>query len=113
MKRFSFFSLLLILVLSVGAQELPQDPAVRIGKLKNGLTYYIRHNEKELGLADFYIAQCVGSIQEEPRQRGLAHFLEHVSFNMRRFYLLLPQRSLVRSLGQEMVSNCQCIPHLS
>ena len=81
MKRFSFFSLLLILVLSVGAQELPQDPAVRIGKLKNGLTYYIRHNEKELGLADFYIAQRVGSIQEEPRQRGLAHFLEHMAFN--------------------------------
>ena len=65
-----------------GAQEqLPQDPAVRTGKLKNGLTYYIRHNAKEPGLADFYIAQRVGSILEEPRQRGLAHFLEHMAFN--------------------------------
>jgi len=57
------------------------DPEVRMGKLKNGLTYYIRHNGKEPGLADFYIAQRVGSIQEEPRQRGLAHFLEHMAFN--------------------------------
>ena len=65
-----------------GAQDpLPQDPDVRTGKLKNGLTYYIRHNDKEPGLADFYIAQRVGSIQEEPRQRGLAHFLEHMAFN--------------------------------
>ncbi len=63
------------------AQPLPQDPNVRTGKLKNGLTYYIRHNAKEAGLADFYIAQRVGAIQEEPRQRGLAHFLEHMAFN--------------------------------
>ncbi|MBR1468843.1 MAG: insulinase family protein [Prevotella sp.] len=60
---------------------LPQDPAVRKGTLKNGMTYYIRHNAKEAGLADFYIAQRVGSILEEPRQRGLAHFLEHMAFN--------------------------------
>ena len=64
------------------AQELlPQDPMVRKGTLKNGFTYYIRHNAKEPGLADFYIAQRVGSILEEPRQRGLAHFLEHMAFN--------------------------------
>ena len=44
-------------------------------------SYYIRHNDKEAGLADFYIAQRVGSILEEPRQRGLAHFLEHMAFN--------------------------------
>ena len=63
------------------AQPLPQDPCVRKGQLKNGMTYYIRQNTKEAGLADFYIAQRVGSIQEEPRQRGLAHFLEHMAFN--------------------------------
>ena len=63
------------------AQPLPQDPTVRKGTLKNGMTYYIRHNAKEAGLADFYIAQRVGSILEEPRQRGLAHFLEHMAFN--------------------------------
>ncbi len=71
----------LLLSLLATAQPLPQDPTVRKGKLKNGMTYYIRHNAKEAGLADFYIAQRVGSILEEPRQRGLAHFLEHMAFN--------------------------------
>ena len=59
----------------------PTDPNVRIGKLDNGLTYYIRHNEKPSGRADFYIAQKVGSVLEEEEQRGLAHFLEHMAFN--------------------------------
>ena len=60
---------------------LPTDPATRIGKLDNGLTYYIRHNEYPEHVANFYIAQRVGSIQEEDSQRGLAHFLEHMAFN--------------------------------
>ena len=80
MKKIPFCSLALLLSLQAMA-ALPQDPAVRKGKLKNGMTYYIRHNAKEAGLADFYIAQRVGSILEEPRQRGLAHFLEHMAFN--------------------------------
>lgn len=66
------------------AQQMPQldvDKDVRIGKLPNGLTYYIRHNEYPKGQADFYIAQKVGSINEEDNQRGLAHFLEHMCFN--------------------------------
>ncbi len=62
-------------------EQLPVDPSVRIGKLKNGLTYYIRHNENPDNLVNFYIAQKVGSIQEEENQRGLAHFLEHMCFN--------------------------------
>lgn len=70
-----------ILTLNVGAQTVEQDGSYRTGRLSNGLTYYIRHNAKEAGLADFYIAQRVGSILEEPRQRGLAHFLEHMAFN--------------------------------
>lgn len=60
---------------------IPTDPNVRIGKLENGLTYYIRHNELPENQADFYIAQKVGSILEEDNQRGLAHFLEHMCFN--------------------------------
>lgn len=60
---------------------IPVDENVRIGKLDNGLTYYIRHNEYPKGQADFFIAQKVGSIQEEDSQRGLAHFLEHMCFN--------------------------------
>ena len=81
-----FLSLLLALASSVTltAQEMPAipvDPDVRIGKLDNGLTYYIRHNNWPEQRAEFYIAQRVGSIQEDDDQRGLAHFLEHMAFN--------------------------------
>ena len=81
MKNTVFSIVLSWITVVAVAQPLPQDPTIRKGKLKNGLTYYLRHNAKEPGLADFYIAQKVGSIQEEPRQRGLAHFLEHMAFN--------------------------------
>ncbi|MGM9803899.1 MAG: M16 family metallopeptidase [Muribaculaceae bacterium] len=60
---------------------IPVDSAVRVGKLPNGLTYYIRHNDYPKGQAEFYIAQKVGAIVEEDNQRGLAHFLEHMCFN--------------------------------
>ncbi len=67
--------------MAVEAQVLPLDSCIRKGKLANGLTYYIRHNAQTPGQADFFIAQRVGSILEEPQQRGLAHFLEHMAFN--------------------------------
>ena len=60
---------------------IPNDPAVRTGKLENGMSYYIRHNAKQKALADFYIVHDVGAIQEEDDQQGLAHFLEHMAFN--------------------------------
>lgn len=62
-------------------EPLPIDPNVRKGTLENGLTYYIRHNNLPENRADFYIAQKVGSMQEEDHQAGLAHFLEHMAFN--------------------------------
>ena len=82
MKKF----LITILALAAGsflagAQQLPNDPAVRKGKLDNGLTYYIRHNDKPAQRAEFYLATNVGAIQETPDQDGLAHFLEHMCFN--------------------------------
>ena len=61
--------------------DVPTDQAVRIGKLDNGLTYYLRHNNTPEKKANFYIAQRVGSIQEDDSQLGLAHFLEHMAFN--------------------------------
>ena len=76
--------LAVVLAMPIAAQkgeQLPVDPSIRIGKLKNGLTYYIRHNANPEKLVNFYIAQKVGSIQEEENQRGLAHFLEHMCFN--------------------------------
>jgi len=60
---------------------MPIDPAVRMGVLENGMTYYIRHNEEPKERASFYIIQNVGAILEKDEQNGLAHFLEHMSFN--------------------------------
>ncbi len=60
---------------------IPIDKDVRIGHLDNGLTYYLRHNDMPEHRVEFHIAQKVGSILEEPQQRGLAHFLEHMAFN--------------------------------
>jgi zinc protease len=88
MKKIQRFLATLLLIMSavtMSAQmempSVPVDPDVRIGKLDNGLTYYIRHNNWPENRAEFYIAQKVGSIQENDDQRGLAHFLEHMAFN--------------------------------
>ena len=68
-------------VLGSAQNALPNDPAVKVGKLDNGMTYYIRHNDKPAQRAEFYLANHVGAIQETPDQDGLAHFLEHMCFN--------------------------------
>ena len=89
MKKVTRILLAAVLLLTTGlsqavAQQMPPIPVdqnVRIGTLPNGLTYYIRKNALPENRADFYIAQKVGSIQEEADQLGLAHFLEHMAFN--------------------------------
>lgn len=63
------------------SQELPVDSAVRIGKLSNGLTYYIRYNSKPENKVELRLAVNAGSILEDPDQQGLAHFNEHMAFN--------------------------------
>ena len=84
MKKLILSTLMLALSLVATAQQpqaLPIDSAVRVGKLENGLTYYIRHNEYPKQRAEFHIAQAVGATMEEDHQNGLAHFLEHMAFN--------------------------------
>jgi zinc protease len=70
---------------SLSAQDLskkvPLDPNVRIGKLKNGLTYYIRKNTEPKNRAELRLAIKAGSILETDEQQGLAHFMEHMNFN--------------------------------
>ena len=61
-------------------QPLPVDPELRIGRLDNGITYYIRHNEQPKGRAEFWLVQNTGSLVEEDDERGMAHFIEHVAF---------------------------------
>lgn len=88
MRKINLLMLLLAVMMCLPAfkasaqlPELPMDGAVRYGKLPNGLTYYVRHNKLPENRANFYIAQKVGSVQEDDTQRGLAHFLEHMCFN--------------------------------
>lgn len=108
--RTTLFTLLLLgFTLSVigqpTLQPLPMDPAVRYGKLDNGLTYYIRHNQQPKERAEFYIAQNVGAILEEDNQDGLAHFLEHMAFNGTKHY---PGKQLINyfeSIGVRFGAN--------
>ena len=98
MKKLLFSLVALFIgVSSICAQmmELPLDPEVRVGKLENGMTYYIRHNEKPKGQASFYIYHDVGAIQEEDDQQGLAHFLEHMAFNGSEN---LPEKAMIEQL---------------
>jgi len=77
----------LLSFLTVNAQTtryteiLPLDKEVRTGKLANGFTYYIRHNEQPKNRVVMYLVNKVGSILETDDQQGLAHFMEHMSFN--------------------------------
>ena len=102
---------LMLAAACVTAQEMPQmppvpvDEAVRMGKLPNGLTYYVRHNDYPEHRVNFYIAQRVGSIQEEESQRGLAHFLEHMAFNGTENYPGNGVIDYTRTLGVEFGRN--------
>lgn len=60
---------------------LPQNPDLIVGKLPNGLSYYIRKNTEPKGRAELRLAVNAGSLQEDDDQQGLAHFLEHMLFN--------------------------------
>ena len=96
-----------LLLLSVGnamAQQMPPIPVdknVKIGHLENGLTYYIRHNAFPEHVASFYIAQKVGSINENDDQRGLAHLLEHLAFNGTEHFKGNSLQDYLQSIGVE------------
>jgi len=84
----SLLILIAVLLISVNilaqadlTKSAPIDPDIRIGKLNNGLTYFVRKNKEPEKRASFYIIQNVGAILENDDQNGLAHFLEHMAFN--------------------------------
>ena len=79
----------------------PVDPAARIGKLENGMTYYIRHNEEPKERASFYIIQNVGALLENDDQNGLAHFLEHMAFNGTKHF---PGKGIINTLEKHGVA---------
>ncbi|MGE5478825.1 MAG: M16 family metallopeptidase [Chloroflexota bacterium] len=61
--------------------KLPIDPAIKVGKLDNGITYYVRQNHKPENRAELQIVFLAGAVLEEDNQQGLAHFIEHMLFN--------------------------------
>lgn len=113
MKMKHFFVSLLMLFCSgamMAQQEtasalIPIDKDVKIGHLANGLTYYIRHNEYPKNVASFYIAQKVGSINENDDQRGLAHLLEHLAFNGSEHFKGNSLQEYLQSIGVEYGRN--------
>ncbi len=63
------------------AKKLPMDTNVKVGKLSNGFTYYIRKNIEPKNRAQLRLVVKAGSILENENERGIAHFLEHMQFN--------------------------------
>ncbi|MFS4467859.1 M16 family metallopeptidase [Maribacter sp. 2210JD10-5] len=83
-KKIAFLASCLLFSLLLKAQittTIPLPEKVRHGKLENGMTYFIMHNEEPKNRVSFYFAQRVGAILEEDDEDGLAHFLEHMAFN--------------------------------
>ena len=108
MKRLFIIVAAILAAATVSAQEprpLPNDPEVKVGMLENGMTYYIRHNERPADRAEFYLATDVGAFQETDDQDGLAHFLEHMCFNGTKNF---PDKGILnwlQSIGAEFGAN--------
>lgn len=88
MKLNRCLSVLLLFIFSIqgiaqfnAKDPVPVDPSVKVGKLSNGLTYYIRKNVKPENKIELRLAVNAGSVLEDKDQRGLAHFMEHMNFN--------------------------------
>ena len=106
MKKTLVFLVFVVACMTVSAQgntdkSVPVDPDYRIGKLENGLTYYIRHNTEPAGRASYYIIQNVGAILEKDDQNGLAHFLEHMAFNGTKHF---PGKGILNTLERHGVA---------
>ena len=110
MKKLLLAAIAFLFVLPPFGQQqqpppLPTDPTIKIGKLENGMTYFIRHNDKPAKRCEFYLATNVGAFQEEDDQDGLAHFLEHMCFNGTKNFPGKGILNYLRSIGAEFGSN--------
>ena len=106
MKRLILsIAILFFAIAAFGQRPLPNDPEVKVGKLENGMTYYIRHNDKPAQRAEFYLATDVGAFQESDDQDGLAHFLEHMCFNGTKNFPGKKLLDWLQSIGAEFGRN--------
>src|SRR4051812_22138297 len=110
MKRNAVHRLLLLVLLVSNTlvfaqvdltQKLPLNPDVKIGKLSNGLTYYIQQNKKPEKKMELRLVVNAGSVLEDEHQQGLAHFMEHMSFNGSQHF---PKNELVNYLQKNGVA---------
>jgi zinc protease len=105
MKKFHFFLLLFFVAASpLFAQpnlntKIPVDPNVKIGKLPNGLTYYIRQNKKPAQKIELRLVVNAGSILEDENQQGIAHLNEHMAFNGTTHFKKNDLVSFLQSIG--------------
>jgi zinc protease len=91
------------------SQPIPVDPNVKIGRLPNGLTYYIQKNLKPEKKMELRLVVNTGSILEDADQRGLAHFMEHMNFNGSKHF---PKNELVdylQKVGVKIWRRPECI----
>jgi len=84
---------------SAQAAPIPTDPAVRAGRLANGLRYYIRRNARPEQRLELRLVVNAGSVLEDDDQRGLAHFTEHMLFNGTRRFKKNDIVSYLESIG--------------
>ena len=80
-------------------EELPLDPLLTVGRLDNGLTYYVRHNPTPEDRVELWLVVDAGSVLEDPDQRGLAHFVEHMAFNGTEKYERLELVDYLETIG--------------
>src|SRR5437879_11286301 len=114
LRLMGFFSAIAVAVTVVGAQPpapttnvqtapltqtVPVDPLITVGALPNGLRYYIRANRQPQSRAELRLVVNAGSVLEDEDQRGLAHFVEHMSFNGTLHFPKLDVVNFMQSLG--------------
>lgn len=80
-------------------EALPVDPHIKIGKLSNGLTYYIQKNAKPEKRVELRLVVKAGSVLEDNDQQGLAHFTEHMAFDGSRHFKKHELVSFLQSIG--------------
>ena len=89
-------------MLQIDPEPLPIDPAVRVGALDNGFTYYLRNNDSPGKSITLRLVVKAGSVNEPEPGLGYAHFLEHVLFEGTEAYTAESLNSTIRSLGAEL-----------
>src|ERR1700741_359454 len=114
LKPLFFLAFTFLYVISFGQYNLkdplPVDPNVKIGKLPNGLTYYIRKNTKPENKVELRLAVNAGSILEDNDQQGLAHFTEHMAFNGSKHFQKNELVSFLQSVGVKFGADLNAYP---